>query len=186
MNFINEAWLGQHTEPKEEIIVNASQDKGVSEYESLLTKAFSEISRILKPHAPATAVFHSSTSGVWNALQNAYSGAGLSVKRASVLDKTQGSFKQVTTKGAVKGDPVLQLEKTLVTDNNADESVWVIAEKLLREASDRSDKTEQTHQRLYSRLVGHFLSIHKPVPIDANEFYAWYHKQTKKEAAKRC
>jgi len=32
-------------------------------------------------------------------------------------------------------------------------------------------------QRLYSRLITHFLSHHQKVPLDADVFYRWYAEQ---------
>src|SRR3546814_1362788 len=74
-------------------------------------------------------VFHSASAEVWNALQRAYQDAGFDVEYAGVLDKKQGSFKQVTTEGAVRGDPVLLLgprrkaEARIESKTGADECV---------------------------------------------------------------
>src|SRR3546814_15087861 len=64
---------------------------------------------LFRSSGKATMVFHSASAEVWNALQRAYQDAGFDVEYAGVLDKKQGSFKQVTTEGAVRGDPVLLL-----------------------------------------------------------------------------
>ncbi|MFC3119829.1 hypothetical protein ACFOHS_22110 [Jhaorihella thermophila] len=111
INFLNEAWLSRYTDRTDEIIVSSSQEKSIEDYQSLLTAALSEVNRILKPKGRATLVFHSASADVWNALQSAYTNAGLGIECAGILDKTQGSFKQVTTTGAVRGDPVLLLSK---------------------------------------------------------------------------
>lgn len=173
ISFINEAWLGNYTDRTDEIIVSNSQQKTLSEYRDLLTTALSEVRRILKPYGQATLVFHSASAEVWNALQAAYTDAGLHVECAGVLDKTQGSFKQVTTSGAVRGDPVLLLGKDPAADRSAPECVWTIAAQL-SDAALTLDPSEQTPQRLYSRLVSHFLTKHQKVPLDADDFYRWH------------
>lgn len=173
ISFINEAWLGEYTNREDEIIVSNSQQKTVETYQNLLTSALSEVRRILKPESQATLVFHSASAEVWNSLQAAYTDAGLNLKCAGVLDKTQGSFKQVTTSGAVRGDPVLLLGKSPVTEKAEQRSVWIIAEKLSRSALSL-EPSEQTPQRLYSRLVNHYLMCHQRVPVDADDFYRWY------------
>ncbi len=128
-------------------------------------------------------VFHSASAEVWNALQRAYQDAGFDVKYAGVLDKKQGSFKQVTTEGAVRGDPVLLLgprrkaEIQFGTMTGVDKSVWAVATALHRTATATHDPAEVTAQRLYSRLVTHFLSHHQKVPLDADVFYRWYAEQ---------
>lgn len=174
VNFINEAWLDRYTDRKEEIIVSKHQEKTVEDYQALMTGALRELYRILKPEGKATLVFHSATAEIWNALQASYRGAHFRVQRASVLDKTQGSFKQVTTEGAVRGDPVLLLSKDGVRTHQAPQCVWSVAERLHREANLAEDPIELTPQRLYSRLVSHFLSHEQPVPLDADSFYQWF------------
>jgi adenine-specific DNA methylase len=173
VNFINEAWLDNYTDRKEEIIVSKHQGKSVNEYQELMTNAFKEIHRILKPTGKGTVIFHSSSANIWNALQKSYKGANFGVERASVLDKTQGSFKQVTTDGAVRGDPVLLLTKSNGQNKEKVHGVWKVAERLQEKALSASDPTEQTAQRLYSRLVAHFLTRDQQVPVDADVFYQW-------------
>lgn len=176
ISFINEAWLGRYTDRSDEIIVSNSQQKSLAEYQDLLTTALSEVRRILKPEGQATLVFHSASAEVWNALQTAYTEAGLNVECAGLLDKTQGSFKQVTTSGAVRGDPVLLLGKDRVTENTAPDCVWRVAAQLSHDALSL-DPSEQTPQRLYSRLVSYFLASHQKVPLDADDFYRWHDAQ---------
>jgi hypothetical protein len=178
INFINEAWLGRYTDRTEEAIVSADQEKTLADYQELLTAALSEVHRILKPGSKATLVFHSASADVWNALQAAYTDGGLSVECAGVLGKTQGSFKQVTTTGAVRGDPVLLLSRSEARTKKPAQNVWKVAEQLRQEASIALDPDEQSVQRLYSRLVTHYLTLHQQVPLDADSFYRWHAGQS--------
>lgn len=109
VNYISEAWLGRTTRTREEAIVSSTQTKSIEAYQSLLTKAFQELRRVLKTDGKATVVFHSTQADVWRALTSAYSKAGFSVELSNILDKKQGSFKQVTTVNSAKGDPLLLL-----------------------------------------------------------------------------
>ena len=174
ISFLNEAWLDRYTERDEEIIVSSAQKKTVADYQDLLKTALSEVRRILKPAGKATLVFHSASAEIWNALQSAYTDAEFGVECAGVLDKTQGSFKQVTTNGAVRGDPVLLLGKKAAAEAWPASCVWTVAEELRQEAFLTLDPSEQTAQRLYSRLVSHFLSRHQQVPLNAEAFYQWH------------
>jgi len=171
INFINEAWLGKCTDPQDEVTISRVQRKDASDYQSLMTQAFLEIHRVLKKNGKATVIFHSSSSEVWNTLSHAYTEAGLGVEVASILDKTQGSFKQVTTNGAVKGDPVLLLGKRPLRRNSVPRTVLPVMEELLEQARASSDRAEQTPQRLYSRFVTHYLTHEQSVPLNADEFY---------------
>ena len=173
VNFINEAWLGKYTDRTDEVIVSNHQNKTVVEYEELLARALAEVQRILKPDAKATLIFHSASAEVWGALQSAYTSAGFGVVHASVLNKTQESFKQVTTAGAVKGDPVLLLAKQSPVETETNGSAWAIASRLQIAAAQNLDPDERTVQRLYSRLVAYFLANNQEVPVDADVFYRW-------------
>lgn len=177
VNFINEAWLGRYTNRSEEAIVSSNQEKALADYQALLTAALNEVHRILKPRGKATLVFHSASAEVWNALQASYTAGGLSVECAGILGKTQGSFKQVTTTGAVRGDPVLLLSRGEGTAKKPADSVWKVAAKLKQDARKALDPEEQTVQRLYSRFVMHYLAQHQQVPLDADSFYRWHAEQ---------
>jgi DNA methylase len=171
VNFLNEAWLGKYTDAKEEITISRTQGKDLAEYRSLVAQALSEVQRILKNDGKATMIFHSASSSVWNALSRAYTEAGFALELASVLDKTQGSFKQVTTNGAVKGDPALLLVKRPAKKASRVQSIFPIIEKLIGQARVSPDRGERTPYRLYSRFVTHCLTHEKSVPLSANEFY---------------
>lgn len=173
VNFLNESWLGRYTDRNEEIIVNNAQNKTLADYQGLLASALREVHRILKPQGQATLVFHSASAGVWNALQAAYTDAGFGVECAGVLDKVQGSFKQVTAGGAVRGDPVLLLRKERRQRYRRDSCVWTVAEDLILESRSLT-ADERTPQRLYSRLVNFFLTRCEEVPVDADLFYRWH------------
>lgn len=171
LNFLNEIWLEDKTNRKEEVIISSSQRKGVNDYEELMTKVFKEISRVLKEDGNATVVFHSAKAEVWKALQNAYNNAGLKVVLSSVLDKLQGSFKQVSSNITVKGDPLLLLEKG---DNRShsftnDMDIKEVIFELLIEAEKR--KEQVTAERLYSRFITYCLEKEIIVSINASDFY---------------
>ena len=178
INFLNEAWLGCYTNRTDEVVVSVSQEKTLTDYQNLLTTALSEARRVLKPDGKITLVFHSASAKVWHALQAAYTDAGFGVECAGVLDKIQGSFKQVTTRGAVRGDLMLLMGGNHTKDSEQSiECAWAVAEQLRLEAVRTHNPQEQTPQRLYSRLITHYLTHHQQVPMDAESFYRWYAAQ---------
>ena len=65
LNFIQESWLKVLTNNETEAIMNKPQSKGLDEYQKLMTAAFSENYRILKPGRWMTVVFHNSQNQVW-------------------------------------------------------------------------------------------------------------------------
>ncbi len=171
VNFISEAWLGRTTHNQDEAVVSASQSKGIDAYEILLTKAFLEMRRILKPDGRATIIFHSTQASVWQALTKAYSAGGFSVELSNILDKKQGSFKQVTTTNSAKGDSMLLLAPKTSDQLMEVSSPLALIEKLFSEAYASNDSQELNPQRIYSRFVGHYLRRHSSPPLDADEFY---------------
>lgn len=170
-NFLSEAWLGRRTDTKPEAIVSPAQNKGLSEYEALLSKAFKELSRIMKPQARATVVFHSTSAAVWNALLGAFAAGGLSVEAASVLDKRQGSFKQVTAANAVKGDALILLGKMPSSKVRPANTVQSVIRGVVAQALRAADDEEQTAQRLYSRFVTKYIGSQAEPPLGASAFY---------------
>lgn len=168
INQVNELWLGKTTETEKEAIISPSQGKGVSEYQSLLTSVFSEVARVMKPDADATLVFHSSQASVWQALTASLAEAGLAVTAASILDKTQASFKQVNGHVAVSGDPLLRVRKSPRTAA-ARQSVPTMGELAMVDSSLPATARQQQHR--YSELIGIALTSGVPITLDARAVY---------------
>lgn len=172
INQLNELWLGQTTETDEEAIISPAQGKGVGEYQALLTSVFSEVSRVMKQDADATLVFHSSQASVWRALTASLSDAGLSVTAASILDKTQASFKQVNGHTAVSGDPLLRLSKRPLAAVACPEAPTMKElAKVQRSQPDILPATARDEQHRYSELVGMALVRGVPITMDAHTVY---------------
>lgn len=171
LNFLNEVWIGEITDNKEEIIISNHQNKGVNDYKHLMTEVFKEMSRTLKDDGKATVVFHSAKAEVWKALQEAYRSSNLNVELSNVLDKLQGSFKQVTSSVTVKGDPLLLLAKNVREQNDGQLQLTDVIKDLIDVAAASTDAKELTPERLYSRFVNMYLENGVNVPIDAANFY---------------
>ncbi len=110
MNFLWESWLQNYTDNTEEAIVNRIQGKGASEYGELLTRAFSEMKRVLKKGAWLTVMFHNSSDKIWRELQNAIINAGFEIRGVLTFDKKHGTFKQFVSENAVGYDLVLNCQ----------------------------------------------------------------------------
>jgi predicted RNA methylase len=173
INFLNEVWLGETTDRKDEIVISHAQNKTVSTYGTMMAKVFKEIARTLKDDGKATVVFHSAKAEVWSALQKAYQSAGLQIELSSVLDKLQGSFKQVTSTIIVKGDPLLLLSKNCSTVPRKEISLKTdeVITMLVKQAAESSDEKERTIERLYARFVAIYLKHGLAVPMNASSFY---------------
>jgi DNA modification methylase len=176
LNFLWEAWLKVFTNNRSEAIVNNTQRKGLTEYKDLMTACFKEMYRILKPNRWMTVVFHNSRASVWNAIQDAITRAGFIIAQVTVLDKQQGSFKQVTSSGAVKNDLVI----------NAYKPRQHLDEHFLKRAGEGLEKDfvqdilehlpvepniGRTEQMLFSKLLAHYVQRGYEIRLNARQFY---------------
>ena len=165
INQVNEAWLGSLTDSAEEAIISRSQCKGVQDYETLMSRVFSEVGRVLKPTGTATVVFHSSKPEVWAALGTAFGSANLKVQRSSILNKTQVSFKQVVSEGSTRGDAVFLLARD--QGKNGSDTRRASTMESFRQRQGRGESP----QHLYARYVAECTELERPVELSTRQFY---------------
>jgi len=176
INQVNEAWLGKLTNNINEVIVNKSQEKSTVEYQNLMAEVFSEVYSALKSEGKVSLVFHSAKTEIWKALTTAYTQAGFNVLFSSILDKIQGSFKQVTSTVKVQGDPLLLLikhsaSKNLSKQSSIQDDQIILEEILNRFEANEKNSSELKPERLYSRYITACLEAKIPVSKNAKEFY---------------
>jgi DNA modification methylase/predicted RNA-binding Zn-ribbon protein involved in translation (DUF1610 family) len=130
LNFLVESWHRVWTAARPEAIVDRAKQKGLLEYQDLMTRCFEEYHRVLKPGRWMTLVFHNSSNSVWNTIQEALQRAKFVVADVRTLDKQQGSYRQVTST-AVKQDLVIsaykpggELERRFELEAGKEEGVW--------------------------------------------------------------
>lgn len=176
LNFLWEAWLRVFTNNKSEAIVNNTQGKDIGDYRELMTASFRECYRVLKPNRWMTVEFHNSKASVWNAIQGSITRAGFIIAQVAVLDKQQGSFKQVTSGGAVKNDLVINAykPKTEFSERflkNAGEGTEVdfVAQQL--EHLPIRPNIERTEKMLYSKMLAHYVENGFKIKYDSTNFY---------------
>ncbi len=185
MNYIWESWLKVKTNNKQEAIINRSQSKTLLEYQSLMTEAFTEFYRVLKPGRWMTVEFHNSFNAVWNAIQEALQRAGFVIADVRTLDKKQGTFKQMTSAAAVKQDLVISAYKPkesfkhrIMTYAGSEETAWDFVRQHLEKIPVTvvtGGKIEIIAERqaylLFDRMVAYHIMQGIPVPLDATDFY---------------
>ena len=185
MNYIWESWLKVKTNNKQEAIINRSQSKTLLEYQSLMTEAFTEFYRVLKPGRWMTVEFHNSLNAVWNAIQEALQRAGFVIADVRTLDKKQGTFKQMTSAAAVKQDLVISAYKPkesfkhrIMTYAGSEETAWDFVRQHLEKipvvvVTDGRIEiiAERQAYLLFDRMVAYHIMQGIPVPLDATDFY---------------
>jgi len=187
LNLFAEAWHEVYTDVGSEAIIDRVREKDLVFYENAMQQAFSEMFRVLKPGRWMTVVFSNSKASVWNAIQVALQQAGFIVAEVTSLDKTQGSFKQVTSATAVKQDLVVScykpnggLEDRFEKRGLTDETAWDFVQTHLKNLATvkiRSSGTieivaERDPRRIFDRMVAWFVRHNTPVPLSSAEFQA--------------
>jgi len=186
VNFLQETFLKVQTAQTSEAIISRNQRKGLPEYQHLMTRCFLEFHRVLKPGRWTTVEFHNSRSSVWNSIQEALQAAKFVVADVSVLDKKQGSFKQVSTTQAVKLDLVISLykptsefENTFSQNAGTEKGVWSFISQHLSQLPivvEKDSTIEVSAERqeflLFDRMVAFHVQRGATVPISAAAFYS--------------
>ena len=184
LNTLWEPWLGVTTSNKEEAIENSVQGKGLPEYRELMTEAFSEAYRVLKPGHWMTVEFSNTKASVWNNIQTALTEAGFVVANVSALDKKQGSFKAYTTPTAVKQDLVISaykpnggFEERFQKEAQTEEGVWDFVRTHLKYLPITKQQgallqfvPERDPRILFDQMVAYYVRKGYPVPISSQEF----------------
>lgn len=185
LSFLWESWLKVKTNNKFEAIINKVQNKGLVEYQELMTKCFEECYRVLKPNRWMTVEFHNSKNSVWNAIQESLIRAGFVIADVRTLDKKQGSFKQVTTTSAVKQDLVISaykpkesFKREFLKKAGTEETAWDFVREHLDKLPvvvEKNGMIEKVKEReaylLFDRMVAYHIMNGIAVPIDAVDFY---------------
>ena len=167
VNQINELWLEKPTEREKEIIISASQNKGIRDYQMMLSNVFSEIKRVLKDSSYAAVVFHAAKAQIWSAFEDSVSHSGLNIELTNILDKKQSSFKQVVSEASVQGDPLLLLSKQGEKTSEFEDEENIM-ERIILSMSEGNIFDER---RAYSLYVNECLRKNIHVTYDAKDAY---------------
>ncbi len=171
-NFIAEAWLGEFTAQAREATISRAQGKRPADYRQALAESLAALRGRLRRDGRLTVMFHSASNEPWEALVGALDDAGLRIDDALLLDKRQGSFKQVRTEGAVQGDLLIETasrgrSRALpAAEPEVEPLAWVRAALTGDEAPELDEK-----RRLFSRYVADRLRLGLGVGMGAAEFY---------------
>lgn len=168
-SFLWEAWLDDFTPTEQEAIVSTSLSaehggKTLNDYEKLMAQSFLEITRVLKPGAWASVMFHNSDDAVWSSLERAIETADLQLESATAFDKSQPSFKgikQFTSQEKVSSfDLVLQLRArngaarhVQVAEPDLDRHLVTAIAEHLKTASPRHRSTPYIHSFVMRLLL---------------------------------
>lgn len=188
LSIIWESWLNAFTNTDNEAVVHRRKKTGftLDDYRVMMTAAFDQMYRILKPNRWMTVEFHNTQNSVWNAIQEAISRAGFIIADVRTLDKGTSSFKQVTATGAVKQDliisaykPRTEFEQQFLAEGGREKGAWEFVRQHLEQLPVLVEKdgvlevvAERQAYLLYDRMVAFHIQRGFSVPLSAAEFYA--------------
>jgi 16S rRNA G966 N2-methylase RsmD len=184
LNYLWESWLSVFTNTPVEAIESKVHRKSIDKYRQLMTNAFKEMHRVLKPGRWMTVEFSNTQAAVWNTIQTSLQEAGFVVANVAALDKKQGSFKAVNTKTAVKQDLVISaykpnggLEDRFIQSAGGEESAWDFVRTHLSYLpvvkvtfGELEYISERDPRILFDRMVSWFIRHGVPVPVSSQEF----------------
>lgn len=186
LNMFVEAWLKIKTAVGDDCVINYVHNKDLLFYSNIMSTAFREYYRILKPGRWMTVEFHNSRNAVWSVIQQAMESSGLVVADVRVLDKKQRSFNAVNRAGAVNQDLVISaykpnrgLEDRFKLTAGSEDGVWDFVRTHLAQlpvfvASEGRAEiiAERQNYLLFDRMVAFHVQRGVTVPLSAGEFYA--------------
>ena len=186
LNLFMEAWVRLKSRKEDDCVLNYVHKKDLPFYSRMMTAAFREYARVLKPGRWITIEFHNSQNAVWTAIQQSIERSGLVVADVRVLDKQQRSFNAVNRAGAVDQDLVISaykpnggLEERFRLSVSAEDGVWDFLRTHLKQLPifvSKNDQMEIIAERqnflLFDRMVAFHVQRGAIVPLSAAEFYA--------------
>lgn len=185
LNYIWECWLKQKTNNEKEAIVNRVHEKNTMDYLNIMKASLNEMYRILKPNRWITVEFSNTKDAIWNAIQESITDAGFIIADVRMLDKKQGSFKQVNTTTAMKQDLIISaykpknsfIEKVHLKAGQV-ELVWEFVKQHLEKIPPvivNNGIIEKIRERenfmLFDRVVAFHIKNGMSIPINAIDFY---------------
>ena len=178
LSIIWESWLRVFTNTGYEAVVHRRKKAGFSldDYRQMMTDAFRQMYRALKPGRWITVVFHNSRASVWNAIQEALAKAGFLVAQVTVMDKKQGTFKQVTSPGAVKNDLIINAYKPRRSfeERFLQRAGYGLVQEFVAQHLGMlpvAPNLERTAQMLYSKMLAYYVQHGYEITLDAGRFY---------------
>lgn len=114
------SWLKKIPDYDNEIVISDSKarDKGNVNFEKDISKAFSEIRRVLKSDKYFTLTYHSLSGHEWNAITNACIKNGFDLHKFEWLVQKSFTPRQINRKQSIKGDVLVTFKKSKYIANN--------------------------------------------------------------------
>lgn len=182
LNFLSESWLRVKTNNADEAIENKTQGKSIESYMKLMTDAFKDYYRILKPGKWMTVEFSNPSAAIWNAIQTSIQKAGFMIASVCSFDKVHGGQKSMRYTTTVKEDLIITCYKPVVegkpfVSNEDVLSLWEFVESHLCRLpihivveNKTTSIVERSAKILHDRMVSYYVQHNSSIPINLSEF----------------
>ena len=182
LNTISESWLRAMTNNEQEAISNKSQNKGLPEYQEIMTSCFREYNRVLKPGHWMTVEFSNTSAAFWNSLQHSIKSAGFIIAAITDLNKERGGLHAMLGPTAVKQDLAISCYKPsdILKDRiiaTPEHSLWEMVEEHLNHVAKfiKNDIglvyiTERDPRIIYDRVISYYVQKGLDIPMDSVSF----------------
>lgn len=190
LNLVVESWHRVRTDSRFDAIVdrakrNKAAQKGLVDYQRLISRCFEEYFRVLKAGRCITVVFSNSRTSVWRAIQEALGMAGFVISDVRTLDKRQRTLKQLTGQ-AVRQDlvisaykPTENLSRVFGLHQGSEQGVFAFVGEHLRKLpvfvgklAEAEVVAERTAQMLHDRMIAFHVQRGVAIPIVGAGFFA--------------
>ena len=175
-NSVPESWLRVFSNGIPEAIISEWRNKSPEVYRNLLSEAFKELFRILKPGRWITVEFHNSRALIWNYLHESIIRAGLVIAQVTILDKKGTTIFMDTRAGAVNKDLVISaykpkknFTKKLIALSGYGLEKEFISQHLIMLPI--SSNPERTSQMLYSKVLAYYIQHGYLISYNSEQFY---------------
>ncbi len=182
LNFLSESWIKVKTNNVDEAIENKTQGKTIESYMRLMTEAFRDYYRILKPGKWMTVEFSNPSAAIWNAIQTAIQNAGFVIVNVCSFDKVHGGQKSMRYTTTVKEDLIITSYKPddvfeIQEVNGNHLYIWDFVQSHLEhlpihivENNQTTSIIERSSKILHDRLVSYYIVNGANIPISLSEF----------------
>jgi hypothetical protein len=166
-----DAWLGRRMDREKEAVAHRKADggnKSLTDYREIMTSAFREVFRVLKPGRFATVEYNNKDGNINEAIKKAVRDSGFEIMNIVFLDKVHRTFKQL------KGDSG--------EEDTAGHDVIFNLKKPAAVGMDRDDRQEDSgndelEEEVYEAIREHLLTL--PDRIRSKpELYDDFHRTT--------
>jgi hypothetical protein len=111
LSLIWNSWFNKKFKVKDEVIINPVQNKGVTEYLSLLENSIKEASRILKYDGKFTLCFHNKDFSIWEGILSIFKKYNFKLEDIDIVGTLGNSYNNNWSKFSPKSDVYLTFIK---------------------------------------------------------------------------